>query len=254
MVALSLAVAAFSFGRRYLAYASLGFGAAAKLVPALATLPLAIFRRGAARGYAVFFGVLALFFVPALILGGGDFAGSFAYHADRGLQIESFAASVLMQLGRVSSVVFAYGAFEAQGPDVGLASSLSFPIMCTLLLVTALFMYGAYRRGAAGPRAFPRYAAALILAFMLGSKVLSPQYVIWLLPLVPLSVGGVPGLGVSAVFLAACFLTTQVYPIHYDDLLNLRSPGPQLLLARNLLLTCLWGLMLFLPGNVRAAA
>ena len=88
---------------------------------------------------------------------------------------------------------------------------------------------------------------------MLGSKVLSPQYVIWLLPLVPLSVGGVPGLGVSAVFLAACFLTTQVFPIHYDDLLNLRSPGPQLLLARNLLLAFLWGLMLFLPGNVRAA-
>jgi hypothetical protein len=254
VVAFSLAVAAFSFGGRYLvAYASLGFGAAAKLVPALATLPLAVFRRGAARGYAAFFAVLALFFVPALILGGGDFAGSFAYHADRGLQIESFASSVLMQLGRVSSVVFAYGAFEAQGPDVGLASSLSFPIMCFLLLVTALFMYGAYRRGAAGPGAFPRYAAALILAFMLGSKVLSPQFVIWLLPLVPLSVGGVPGLGVSAVFLAACFLTTQVYPIHYDDLLNLRSPGPQLLLARNLLLAFLWGLMLFLPGNVRAA-
>ena len=83
--------------------------------------------------------------------------------------------------------------------------------------------------------------------------MLSPQYVIWLLPLVPLSVGGVPGLGVSAVFLAACFLTTQVYPIHYDDLLNLRSPGPQLLLARNLLLALLWGLMLFLPGNVRSA-
>jgi Glycosyltransferase family 87 len=253
VVALSLAVAAISFDGRYLAYASLGFGAAAKLVPALATLPLAVFRRGAARGYAAFFGVLALFFVPALILGGGNLASSFAYHADRGLQIESFAASVLMQLGRVSSVVFAYGAFEAQGPDVGLASSLSFPIMCTLLFVTALFMYGAYRRGAAGPRAFPRYAAALILAFMLGSKVLSPQYVIWLLPLVPLSVGGVPGLGVSAVFLAACFLTTQVFPIHYDDLLNLRSPGPQLLLVRNLLLALLWGLMLFLPGKVRAA-
>jgi hypothetical protein len=253
VVALSLGVAALSFGRRYLAYASLGFGAAAKLVPALATLPLAVFRRGAARGYAAFFGVLALFFVPALLLGGGNFAGSFAYHADRGLQIESFAASILMQLGRVSSVVFAFGAFEAQGPDFRLASSLSFPVMCALIFVTALFMYGAYRRGSAGPRAFSRYAAALILAFMLGSKVLSPQFVIWLLPLVPLSVGGVPGLGVSAVFLAACFLTTQVFPIHYDDLLNLRSPGPQLLLARNLLLALLWGLMLFLPGNVRAA-
>ena len=161
-------------------------------------------------------------------------------------------ASVLMELDRVGGVAFEYGAFEARGRGVGLASSLSLPVTAALLLVTALFMYGAYRQGATGPRTFPRYAAALILAFMLGSKVLSPQYVIWLLPLVPLSVGGVPGLGVSAVFLAACFLTTQVYPIHYDDLLNLRSPAPQLLLARNLLLAFLWSLMLFLPGNVRA--
>jgi hypothetical protein len=98
--------------------------------------------------------------------------------------------------------------------------------------------------------AFPRYAAALILALMLGSKILSPQYVIWLLPLVPLSVGGVSGLGVSAVFLAACYLTTQVFPIHYYDLLNLRYPGPQLLLARNLLCVLLWGLLLFLPGDL----
>ena len=252
VVALSLAVATLcaSFGGRYLAYASLGFGAAAKLVPALATLPLAVFRRGAVRGYAAFFGVLALFFVPALLLGGGNFAGSFAYHADRGLQIESLAASVLMQLGRVSSVVFEYGAFEAQGRGVELASSLSLPVTGVLLLVTALFMYRAYRRGVAGPMAFPRYSAALILAFMLGSKILSPQYVIWLLPLVPLSVGGVSGLGVSAVFLAACYLTTQVFPIHYYDLLNLRYPAPQLLLARNLLLVLLWGLLLFLPGDL----
>jgi hypothetical protein len=254
VVALSLAVATLcaSFGGRYLAlaYASLGFGAAAKLVPALATLPLAVFRREAARGYAAFFGVLALFFVPALLLGGSSFASSFAYHADRGLQIESLAASVLMQLGQVSSVVFAYGAFEAKGRGVELASSLSFPVTGVLLLVTALFMYRAYRRGVAGPRAFPRYAAALILAFMLGSKVLSPQYVIWLLPLVPLSVGGVSGLGVSAVFLVACYLTTQVFPIHYGDLLNLRYPGLQLLLARNLLLVLLWGLLLFLPGDL----
>jgi hypothetical protein len=254
VIALSLAVATLcaSFGGRYLAlaYASLGFGAAAKLVPTLATLPLAVFRRGAARGYAAFFGVLALFFVPAWLLGRGNLAGSFAYHADRGLQIESLAASVLMQLGRVSSVFFEYGAFEAQGRGVELASSLSLPVTGVLLLVTTLFMYRAYRRRVAGSRAFPRYTAALILAFMLGSKVLSPQYVIWLLPLVPLSVGGVSGLGVSAIFLAACYLTTQVFPVHYDDLLNLRSPGPQLLLVRNLLLVLLWSLLLFLPADV----
>ena len=245
VVALSLATAVFcaTLGGRYLslAYASLGLGAAAKLVPALATLPLATFRRGAARGYAVFLGVLALFFVPALLLAGSGFLVSFAYHANRGVQVESLAASILMKLGRVNEVVFQYGAFEVRGRGVELASSLSLPVTGALLLVTAFFTY---RRGRIGVQAFPRHAAALILAFMLGSKVLSPQYVIWLLPLVPLG-----GIGVSAVFLAACWTTTQVFPIHYGDLVNLRAPAPDLLLVRNLLLVLLWGLLLFLPGG-----
>jgi hypothetical protein len=110
-------------------------------------------------------------------------------------------------------------------------------------------MYREYRRGRSGFEAFPRYTAALILAFMLGSKVLSPQYVIWLLPLVPLSVGGIAGIVVSAIFLAVCFMTTQVFPIHYGDLLNLQPPGPDLLLARNLLLVLLWILLLLLPDS-----
>jgi hypothetical protein len=59
--------------------------------------------------------------------------------------------------------------------------------------------------------------------------------------------GSIAGLGVSVVFLAACWMTTQVFPIHYGDLLNGRYPGPELLLARNLLLVILWALLLFLP-------
>jgi Glycosyltransferase family 87 len=254
VVALSLATAVFcaTLGGRYsiLAYASIGLGTAAKLVPALATLPLATIRRGAARGFAVFLGVLALFFVPALLLAGRGFLLSFAYHANRGLQVESLAASILMKLGWVNEVVFRYGAFEVQGRDVELASSLSLPVTSALLTATAYFMYREHRRGRVGIRAFPRHAAALILAFMLGSKVLSPQYVIWLLPLVPLSAGGAAQVGVSALFLAACWMTTQVFPIHYGDLVNLRAPGPDLLLGRNLLLVFLWGLLLIVPGAV----
>ena len=247
VVALTLAVAAIgaALGGRYvyLAYASLGLGAAAKLVPALATVPLA--RRDAARGYAVFFGVLVLFFAPTVLLGGDRFLDSFAYHAERGLQVESLAASILMKLRWVTGISFEYGAFEVQGKGVGLASSLSLPMTGVLLLITALVMYR--RRGRLDAGRFPRYAAALILAFMLGSKVLSPQYMIWLLPIVPLGVGGLAGAGVSLIFLAACWTTTQVFPIHYGDLLNGRYPGPDLLLARNLLLVILWALLLFLP-------
>ena len=252
VVALTLALAALgaALGGRYsyLAYASLGLGAAAKLVPALATVPLALARRGArASGYVVFFGVLALFFAPALLLGGGSFLNSFAYHTERGLQVESLAASILMKLGLVREISFEYGAFEVHGPGVGLASSLSLPLTGCLLLITALLMYRQHRRRRLDAGRFPRYAAALILAFMLGSKVLSPQYMIWLLPLIPLGAEGLAGIGVSLVFLAACWTTTQVFPIHYDDLLNGRYPGPDLLLVRNLLLVLLWALLLLLP-------
>jgi hypothetical protein len=254
VVALALGLAVFfaTLGGRFLvlAYASLGLGAAAKIVPAIATVPLALMRKGAALGYAAFFAVLALFFAPFLFAGG--LLESFAYQADRGLQIESLPASVLIALRSVHSVVFEYGAFEVRGGGVGLATSLS-PILTLLLLATAgLMMYEEYRRrGRLGAEAFPRHAAALILAFMLGSKVLSPQYMVWLLPLVPLGAGGVAGAIVCSVFLAACFATTLVFPAHYGDLLAFRYPGPELLLVRNLLLVVLWAMMLAPSATAR---
>ena len=257
VVALTLALAALcaTLGGRFIgiAYASLGFGAAAKLVPVLATLPLALARKSAVRGYSIFLAVLALFFAPALLLGAGGLMESFAYQADRGLQVESLAASVLIELGWINDTAFEYGAFEVRGQGVGLAASLSPAITLVFLVITGSVMYLQYRYrrfGMLAEEAFPRYAAALILAFMLGSKVLSPQYLIWLLPLVPLGAGGAAGLGVSTLFLAACFTTTQVFPTHYGDLLEFRHPGPDLLLARNLLLAVLWVLMLALPGKI----
>lgn len=72
----------------------------------------------------------------------------------------------------------------------------------------------------------------------------------WLSPPVPLSARGDAGLGVSVVFLAACWMTTLLFPIHYCDLVNRRSSGPELLLARNLLPVLLWGLLLLLPLNI----
>jgi uncharacterized RDD family membrane protein YckC len=82
---------------------------------------------------------------------------------------------------------------------------------------------------------------------MHGSNVLSPQYVIWLASLAPLSAEGMAGLGVSVVFLAACWMSTLILPIDYSGLVNLGLPGPDLL-ARNLL-PLLWSLLLFLPRN-----
>ncbi len=238
VVALSLAAATASAGIptftrqrkaavNVVAWACLGFAAAGKLVPVLVTLPLALLggegkeartlketARGAAWGFAVFSFVVAIFFLPAFLFGGGSFVESFTYHADRGLQLESLAASVLMKLGLLEEVSFEYGAFQVRGQGADLFSSISPLITGALLIVTIMVMYRKHRKGKLGAEHFPQFAAAFVLAFMLGSKVLSAQYMIWLLPLVPLSAVGVWGIVVSEVFLVICLMTVEVYPYH----------------------------------------
>jgi hypothetical protein len=244
------------------AWASLGFGAAVKLVPALATPPLVLFTgsrqglrtlkdavQGAAWGLAVFLGVLIAFFLPAFLFGGGGLARSLAYHTNRGLQLESLGTSVLMTLGYLEKVVFEYGAWEVLGHGVELWSSATPLITAVLLIVTAAVAYREYREGRFGPGQFPRFAAAFVLAFLLGSKVLSPQYIIWLLPLVPLSARGVWGLLISGLFLAICWMTTQIWPYHFDEIINFQSSGTIVLLWRNVLLVILWVWILTLPSE-----
>ncbi len=265
IVSLTLALAAFcaALGGRYLllGYASLGLGAAAKLVPALATLPLAFLEkriggglRGVLLGFGIFFGVIGAFFVPAYLLGGERFVESFTYHTNRGLQLESLASSILIKLGWVQNIVFEYGAFEVSGRGTELLSALSLPITGALLLFTSAIMYRDFRAGRFGRGRFAQYAAALVLAFVIGSKVLSPQYMLWLLPLVPLAAGGLVGVGVSVVFLTTCWATVQIFPLHYGELMDMEPAATNLLIARNLLLVVLWVLMLFLPQSLTQAA
>lgn len=263
LVSLTLALAALgaALGGRYrlLAYASLGFGAAAKLVPALVTVPLAMldkqdatftrWLRKTASGFLAFSVALGVFFVPAYLLGGERFRESFTYHADRGLQLESLGSAILLKLGWVQDIVFQYGAWEVEGRGAGLLSALSLPISGLLLLITAFVMHRDHRTQRFVAAKFPRYAAAFILAFMIGSKVLSPQYMLWLLPLLPLAAAGLWGVGVSGMFLVACWTTTQIFPSFYGELMDLEPEAINLLLLRDLLLVMLWVVMLVLPDE-----
>ena len=69
---------------------------------------------------------------------------------------------------------------------------------------------------------------------------MSPQYLLWLLPLVALVVGRRPAkLAVPGVLVAALGLTQAVYPGRYDELVGLASFPIWLLVARNVLLVVL---------------
>ena len=67
-------------------------------------------------------------------------------------------------------------------------------------------------------------------------KVLSPQFLIWLAPVVPL-VGGLRGLRASALLATALVLTQLWFPSRYWDLARELDPLPStLVLLRDLVL------------------
>jgi hypothetical protein len=242
------------------AWVSLGFGAAAKLVPALVTLPLALL---AGRG-------------------GTDVGCRSPEHRARVRRILRRGGGVLVTGLAVRGQRFFDELLVPRGPGVAARESGGLGVAETRVRGEGLSGVRRLRRAGAGREssqlhelagdgspvgaygggglsrasrrqvragALPRFAAAFVLAFLIGSKVLSPQYVIWLLPLVPLNAGGVWGLGVSTVFLAVCWMTTQIFPFHYLEISAGRSPGTDILLGRNFLLLVLWGLMLSLPSG-----
>ncbi len=67
-----------------------------------------------------------------------------------------------------------------------------------------------------------RESAAAILAFILFSKVLSPQFLIWLVPFVSV-LEGLTGKLARWLFLLCCLLTTLIFPWNFLGLLQLRD-------------------------------
>jgi hypothetical protein len=108
----------------------------------------------------------------------------------------------------------------------------------------------AFARGPAEPERLVRYTAASVAAFIAFGKVLSPQFLIWLLPLVPL-VRGRRGLAASALLLVALVQTQLWFPYRYWRLaLQQDSIASWLVFARDLVLV---GLVLVLAMPRRAA-
>jgi hypothetical protein len=82
-------------------------------------------------------------------------------------------------------------------------------------------------------------------------RVLSPQYLIWLLPLVPL-VEGRTGRRATFLLVVGLLLTNVWYPAHYlDVILHLDSGSIVLLVARNVVLTALLVTLLAAVGAPR---
>lgn len=224
----------------------------ALVVPALLA-PRALRTRALSAGTAV--GLLLL--AGSVLASGVDrLVSPLGWQAERGLQIESVAATPAMVGWVLAPERFTLGysahkAYEVTGPGVdmlvtaaGLASLAMLPALVGVWVL-------AWRRGdRLDGAAVTWLALAAVSTFVVTSKVLSPQYLLWLLPLTAagLALAPVPPplrLRVWAgLLLVATGATQVVFPQFYDALVNerpWRGWVVLVLVVRNLLLVLLAG-------------
>ena len=232
--------------RHALGWGLLGAAVAVKLWP-LAFVPVALVwshRRGCVRSSLWGVGVAAAAFFPFLVLAPGGLWSSLSGQLSRPLQIESLGAAFLTTFGR-PAIVTSHGSQNVVGHGA-VAAALS---VAQVLALLALWV--AFARGPATGERFVRYAAACTCAFVAFDKVLSPQYLLWLIPLVPL-VRGRRGLLATGLLTAALVLTQVWFPQRYFDYaLHFRLAG--VVLARDLVLVALVA-VLALPARLAQAS
>ncbi|MFE7134376.1 glycosyltransferase 87 family protein [Streptomyces sp. NPDC057638] len=223
-------------GRPHLAGALAAIGATLKVWPVLTLL-------GTPRGRVtriVWFSAAAsaVVLLTTVTIGFRHTLSFLEQQRSRGVQIESLGGSVLQfarQLGWSGEVGFQYGAFEVLGPHVTAVARLSL-----VLSAAALCWLGYWRiRARRWSPATPLDAAfTALLLFTVTSRVISPQYLIWLLGLaaVCLTSRHTCQRPVALLMVPAAALSALAFPLLYDEVISGSAVGCLVLLLRNALL------------------
>lgn len=243
--------------RPLVAGAVLGVAVAAKLYP-IVLLPLVliffwrvIHRRAAVHACSAFIVGAGGFFIPFAIIGAGGLWSSLHRQLFRPLEIESLGASLLIAtdhvLGKHVSVVTDFGSQNISG---GVATTIA--RAQTVVLVLALVVISrSFARADLSTDVVIRYWASCIAVVISLANVFSPQYLIWLVPLV-LLVPGRRGRVASVLLLIALGLTQLWFPHQYTALVFHLAPFPSaLVLARNLVMLGLVGVLMWRQPQAR---
>jgi hypothetical protein len=191
---------------------------------------------------AVFVGVLAAIFLPWAVISPGGLGHALGTQLARPLQIESLGAAILLwahHLGGLAITVHTdHGSqnIRAAGSNAvaGLTTALQLGV---LIAVWAAFAAGPPRR-----ERLVTASAAALAAFIAFGKVFSPQFMIWLVPLVPLVRSRVAW----ALLAASLVLTQAWFPDRYWLLaVQLGRVESGLVLARDLVVAALTGVLLY---------
>ena len=231
------AVLAREAGRSATWSALLSIGAGVKAFP-LVLFPALVRGEKSPRRVAIA-AAIPLLVCSAIVLALGDeFLSAVSYHAERGLQIESLAATPLEIAGlNDTSVAAQYGSgsFNFVGPGAELARALS---IAALVFLYGLLLWAGWRN----PKiSHLELSTALLAALVVLSPVLSPQFLFWLLPISAAAYG----LDLRNVVLVGAFVMTQLMlqqyariVVDFDPEFVWRLAGRNALLLGYLVLVC----------------
>jgi uncharacterized membrane protein len=255
----SVALLALAVRRARPAFAFLALAIAAK-VYAIAALPVAAIRVLRAEGQRrlvqaglTFVIVLAVVVLPFAIVAFGGLGFSFYTQSTRPLQIESLGASILLAADSIGLYETHMIGGKANSIDLeGALPSLVGVLTSLAVIAAVLAVVWTYMRGGENRERLVTAFAAAIVGYLVFFKVFSPQYMTWLIPLVPL-VAGRRGRIATLLFLGA-LLMTQIQIYGFDSVHGIPDThviygkphawAPWVLLGRNLLLVAVFFVLL----------
>lgn len=229
--------------------AVLGLGAMTKVFPlfaapaALAWLGARAGRRAAASGTVALALAMAIPAAAAVAISPAGVERSARYQLDRPLQIESAPAQVLRVLDWLGAervrVVHTQRSHGLLHPASGAVSAVFTGL---LLALVALLALGAARGGADPPQERRLVLAGLasVVAFAALGRVLSPQFLVWVVPLMALAFAWRYH-ALAATAAAAILVTLVEFPSRYLGVVQSEPFPVALVIARDaLLLGVLW--------------
>jgi uncharacterized membrane protein len=236
-------------------FAVLGIGTLAKLFPALLVPIAAAWLLGRGEGRAARHGVAAFALVVLAVslpfLGDG-YVEQARFHLERPVQIESTPASVLFAVGE------SYVTGTPERPDRfksnGLAGGPAEPVALAFTVLLALTLAGIVALAARGGdvRRLVLLSLAGVTAFIALGKVLSPQFMVWLLPFAAI-LWAWRERAVALLCAVASLLTLAEFPRLYFDLVDEESGPVALVGLRNVVLLVLLAVTLTkLAGPARS--
>ncbi len=225
----ALAAGLMATGRLRSAAFVVGVGIAVKLYPVVLVplLAIAAWRRRGRREAVVVIALAAApavaVYLPFLILGADGVLDSFGRQLGRPLQIESLGAGVLLALHHAVGMPLEWSSGSGSQNLTGTTAGAVAVLQGIAQIAALALVWVGFARGPATTERLLRYAAAALVAFVALSKVLSPQYLVWLVLLVPL-VAGVRSRAAMWLTVLACALTAAWFPARYWDLVREFDP------------------------------